>query len=682
MTNLIYCQNKTTKKNLSHIYNLYDNHLYDECINNINKIISVTHDKKRLSSLYLLLSQCHYGNKNFQISHHFLKKRIAIIENDRSMGLGNTYSFMGILLRKLKKYDIAISYYKKSNEIYKKYHLNDRINGNNLNISLLYLDLHKYDMAMISLMDIIAHTNNKKTLGIAYFNIGFVNQKMGMYNVAIRYYKKSMILNNNIVKSAHINIADCNMRLGYYGQSIYHSNISDTIDRGKNVFLTIKSLYIKGMVSFHRKQIVDCYHKLNKCDSLFRSCVDKIVLESDKHKFITNNIYNKLIDVAYQLYKKTNKIKYKNDILFYMDIGKYSITNQKRHKRKSISIDFTISDVTKSIPDNHCIINFVVTKKYLYSFFVSNNKSVVYRKNISNYNLKLEITRFRNNIRGDYDHYYLNRGYFIYRLLFGHLSEELLKIKKIIIIPDILLSTIPFDALITKKQSPLPNHVLYPYFIKQNNIIIGLSLKSFLVTTNHTTYDYDFIGISPNFTNQSVKHFLKPISYNIKEVHNISKQFQKKKVFSSRNVYDNVINMKISAKYVHFATHSFLYNNTPTISLGISKNQFININNIDKLNISANHLVISSCDGVLGNNINGEGIMNLVKEFYIKNIKTIVYSLWSVSDYGTYLLMLKYYNYINMGYDYPSALRYAKLSMISNLKTSLPSWWSSFTIVK
>lgn len=144
-------------------------------------------------------------------------------------------------------------------------------------------------------------------------------------------------------------------------------------------------------------------------------------------------------------------------------------------------------------------------------------------------------------------------------------------------------------------------------------------------------------------------------------------------------------------RIVHFATHGFLNSRHPELSgivlslvdeNGREQDGFLRAQEIYKLKLPAELVVLSGCRTGLGKEIRGEGLMGVTRAFMHAGAARVLVSLWDVHDEATAELMAQFYRRL-LGPDKLSpaaALREAQLSMARDKRWAAPYFWAGFTL--
>jgi CHAT domain-containing protein len=142
-------------------------------------------------------------------------------------------------------------------------------------------------------------------------------------------------------------------------------------------------------------------------------------------------------------------------------------------------------------------------------------------------------------------------------------------------------------------------------------------------------------------------------------------------------------------RLVHFATHGVVDTRHPEMSglilslvdkKGRRQDGYLRLGDIYKLRLSADLVVLSSCDSALGKDLDSEGIIGLPRGFLYAGAKSVIASLWKVNDDATATLMSRLYARIRKGEGPGSALRGAQLEMIRDEQWSNPYYWAAFVL--
>jgi CHAT domain-containing protein len=138
------------------------------------------------------------------------------------------------------------------------------------------------------------------------------------------------------------------------------------------------------------------------------------------------------------------------------------------------------------------------------------------------------------------------------------------------------------------------------------------------------------------------------------------------------------------ARYVHFATHAVLDRRFPLDSALVTSpparpgagNGLLQAWEVfGRLRLAAELVTLSACETGLGREFGGEGLVGLARAFHFAGARSVVASLWAVSDRSSAELMARFYRRIRSGEPRVEALRAAQLELRARPATSHPYHW-------
>ena len=327
-----------------------------------------------------------------------------------------------------------------------------------------------------------------------------------------------------------------------------------------------------------------------------------------------------------------------------------------------------------------------------------------------------------------------------YNLLFEKIDNELKDVKKVYLVTDGIYNSINIESI----YNPNRKQYLIDYLKVQqiqNVRAITDEKKAFKVDSTskaalfgNPSYD---LAISKTATNEissfrgldndlldRIKTGLKlpNLAGTEKEIETINSILKNSKssveLFSKSNASeDNLINIQ-SPDILHIATHGYFLSNDDTsktkqsianlindkykndsyLKSGLllagaqnslngkqpenSNNGILTAEEAKSLNLRNTELVVlSACETGLGDNLIGEGVIGLQRAFMIAGAKSVIMSLWSVSDEKTQELMTLFYtNWIKNNMSKEEALYQAKIEMKKLYPQ--PYYWAGFVLLE
>jgi len=282
-------------------------------------------------------------------------------------------------------------------------------------------------------------------------------------------------------------------------------------------------------------------------------------------------------------------------------------------------------------------------------------------------------------------------------------------IENLIIIPDGILYYLPFETLIASDPN---GKTEIHYLIEKYQISYSPSSSSLLFLLENETKGKESKGLlafanpSYDIQNRSNNHKnhlnffselysdngfnITPLPFSQKEVSEISKYFpeDKRNLFFAKKAKEEIVKSISLRDYrvIHFACHGFMDEEIPFRSAlilalddDVNEDGFLQAREIYNLRMQAELIVLSACQTGRGKLEKWEGVFGLPRIFFYAGAKSVLSSLWPVEDRSTAQFMRYFYYYLSKGKNKASALRSAKLKMISS-GFSHPFYWGAFVL--
>lgn len=147
-----------------------------------------------------------------------------------------------------------------------------------------------------------------------------------------------------------------------------------------------------------------------------------------------------------------------------------------------------------------------------------------------------------------------------------------------------------------------------------------------------------------------------------------------------------------TAPIVHLATHGWAYSSEAraresyvALAPAGAHDGLLTVAEImDELELSAELVVLSACQTGLANLTQSEGTVGLQRALLATGARSVVVSLWNVSDAATRLLMERFYHHWGRGKEgvtKTDALRRAQEDLRERPAYDHPRYWAAFQLV-
>jgi CHAT domain-containing protein len=286
-------------------------------------------------------------------------------------------------------------------------------------------------------------------------------------------------------------------------------------------------------------------------------------------------------------------------------------------------------------------------------------------------------------------------------------AESLIRGKKLIIIPDDVLTQVPFESLVTTPILSTSQASLrgLSYLVRLHAVDYGYSGTLFAMHNQTSVYHKArLLGIAPSYKKLNLKELnahdsasirrdsseLLPIPGTIDEVKDIYRIFGGKMLLRGQATEKQFIEIANNYDILHLATHGVINNEYPLFSKLIFKpspdsinDGLLNTYEIYNMQISAPLVVLSACNSGYGKLHKGEGIISLARGFFTAGAKSIIMTLWSIGDKTSSKLMHQFYTNLAAHQNIGNAMQNAKIEYLEQTDEmkAHPYFWAGYIVL-
>jgi CHAT domain-containing protein/Tfp pilus assembly protein PilF len=348
-----------------------------------------------------------------------------------------------------------------------------------------------------------------------------------------------------------------------------------------------------------------------------------------------------------------------------------------------------ISGISGLLDDRTLLLSFSVGEKHTLLFSMFGGTLKEYNIPAGRKELSTKVRRLRSLISaptGDYREL-SDCCLKLYALLLRPAQKEIRKAGQVIICPDESLHYLPFCALKPSRGKWFASKTA------SSNVISATVLNEIRGSRTMSRNQTGLAAFAAPVYSSDLPDSLPPLPASLGEVEDISLLFPgNARLFTGIDASErNAAGSMLTAKYVHFACHGKLNETTPLdsyLALSPSENCPDSSCNgrlqaweiFERVRTDADLVTLSACETGLGKEMGGEGLIGLTRAFQYAGAKTVLSSLWSVSDESTAILMKNFYSNLKQGKTKAEALRLAQVDMVKSKNYSHPFYWAGFIL--
>jgi CHAT domain-containing protein len=102
---------------------------------------------------------------------------------------------------------------------------------------------------------------------------------------------------------------------------------------------------------------------------------------------------------------------------------------------------------------------------------------------------------------------------------------------------------------------------------------------------------------------------------------------------------------------------------------------------IGQFRLNAGVVVLSACDTAVGPTLGQEGVLNIARAFLLAGARSVITTLWAVSDATSTAVMRRFYENLAAGQDIAEALTRSKAAVIEQFGSDALATVAAFQII-
>lgn len=515
--------------------------------------------------------------------------------------------------------------------------------------SLLYAE-----NTLIDIFDAYADYTDDSDLKLDYYELSFYVEKLIFKNINDAESKLIFQTSNRSRSEKCIQIL--------YEQHQYSKNDS-LIWRALHYAEKSKARVLK--VSAHQKSLLEQY----PTDSLLQRHQDLI---EDQQSLVGKLIRNQLAEpdensrsrLSQQFIELSSQISQTQN----------SIDKNYPHNALEEEVNFKLLQKQLRTESAQILYTFFGDKN-LYLFWITHDE-IKWQKHSIKKSFKEELVKFillfesSTLINNDIPNF-VNISFSLSKLFGRDLKQEY---KNLIIIPDGLLSFLPFESLIKEKVNH-SNYSKMPFWLTKWTIAYNTSLNFYQLNQKELVLK-TLYGVFPIYSNSN--RFLKSSK---REAEMISDVFEGKIDLNEKATKSNFLRNSKQFDVLHLSTHASGGDFSVPAYIEFIDDVLL-LPEIYAQNFEANLVVLSACETGVGKVVKGATPISLARGFQFAGVSNILLTQWKVNDNATSKLMTDFYRDLKESKSPAKSIKEARISYlmdksISNIEKS-PYYWAAF----
>ncbi len=366
-----------------------------------------------------------------------------------------------------------------------------------------------------------------------------------------------------------------------------------------------------------------------------------------------------------------------------------------------------VDSIQMALPDSTALVQYFEGNNTLYQFLIRRDSFAVrkifwrtYKPTVLKYYKHFTDPKLiQHTHSGGYKDFCRTSYELFYKMMHHNLYDNC---NRLIIIPDGLLSFIPFETLLTDIPVDSVHNINFnnlDFLLKQKIISYNFSASLYLSCSKKGPLDNNkILGMSATYTDQVKADFRHESIINLRNNLRKSTHAAKEIDLLSQKYEGDFYNDKYATEYylkdyageynvLHLALQALVNQFQPGAScIALAEDayqkedNFLTVNEIVQLDLNASLVTLSNCSSYYGQLKRGEGLIAFGRSFMYAGCPALLMTLWNQKETYQPLLIDCFYQNVIAGMPKDKALQMAKIQFLNKAEglNAHPAFWASF----
>jgi CHAT domain-containing protein len=341
---------------------------------------------------------------------------------------------------------------------------------------------------------------------------------------------------------------------------------------------------------------------------------------------------------------------------------------------------------------NTALLSYLIGDDEMLLFVVTRGKTAaspaaltVHRRPIKQDDLNQLVEKFRGQC-AKRDNTYPSTARSLYQVLLAPAESELTGKTHVVIVPDGVLHTLPFQALMDGQGRHVIQKFAVSYAPSATALVKMMERANRLKKPDANALPLLALG-RPQFGEA-----LDDLPATERQVKVIARLFNVPPIIGKDATKAKAKAHITKARYAHFATHGLLNEAAPMYSAialtkGANDDGRLYAREFIDMDIQTELVTLSACETALGQKVSGEGILGLTWALFVAGSPSSVVTQWTIKDESVSDLIVTFYQNLKSKAQNPKSkitkaesLRQGQLKMLQSRDYNHPRFWAAFVL--